>query len=73
MRSLINAIDLYREEADKEDNNKCFMIVKKINNTNIPLKNKNGQIEYYDNIEKAHIERIYYQPDYKGLLKVIEV
>jgi len=73
MRSLINAIDLYREEADKEDNNKCFMIVKKINNTNIPLKNKDGQIEYYDNIEKANIERIYYQPDYEGLLKVIEV
>ena len=73
MCSLYNAIDLYREEADKEDNNKSFMIVRKINGANIPLKNKEGNIQHFDNMEEANIDRIYHQPDYNELLKVIEV
>ena len=73
MCSLYNAINLYREEADKEDNNKSFMIVRKINGVNIPLKNKEGNIHHFDNIEEANIDRIYHQPDYNELLKVIEV
>jgi len=36
MCSLYNAIELYREEAEKED--KTYMIVKRVNNVNIPLK-----------------------------------
>ena len=73
MCSLNNAINLYREEADKEDNNKCFMVVKKKDNINIPLKDKEGNIQYFKDEESANIERIYYQPDYAELLKVIKV
>ena len=73
MCSLYNAINLYREEADKEDNNKSFMIVRKINGADIPLKNKEGNIQHFDNMEEANIDRIYHQPDYNELLKVIEV
>ena len=73
MCSLYNAINLYREEADKEDNNKSFMIVRKINGVNIPLKNKEGNIQHFDNMEEANIDRIYHQSDYNELLKVIEV
>ena len=71
MRSLLNAIDLYREEAEME-NKKQFIIVKIVNNKKIPLKNLKGR-EYFNSIEEAEIERIYYQPDYNELLKVIKV
>ena len=72
MCSLNNAINLYREE-EKEDNNNYFMIVKKKDNVNIPLTNKEGNIQYFKDEESADIERIYYQPDYTELLKVIKV
>jgi len=71
MCSLNNAIELYRVEAEKED--KTYIIVKKINNVNIPLKNKEGSVEYFNNIEEANIERIYHQPDHNELLKVKEI
>ncbi len=71
MCSLNNAINLYREE-EKEDNN-CFMIVKKKDNINIPLKDKEGNIQYFKDEETANIERIYYQPEYVELLKVIKI
>ncbi len=73
MCSLNNAINLYREEAEKEDNNIRFMIVKRINGINVPLKDKKGNIQYFDNMATADIERIYHQPDNTELLKVIEV
>ena len=73
MCSLNNAINLYREEADKEDNNKSFIIVRKVNGINTSLEDSGGNILYFGNMEKAEIERIYYQPDYNELLQVIEL
>lgn len=70
MCSLFNAITLYREEAEKEDN-KRYMIVKKIDNAYLPLRNKEGNIEYFNSREEAEIDRIYHQPDCIELLKVI--
>ena len=72
MCSLNNAIKLYREEAEAEDKKK-YMIFKKIDNINIPLKNKDGDTEYFNSKEEAEIDRIYHQPDYDEVLKVIEV
>ncbi len=72
MCSLNNAINLYREE-EKEDNNNRFMIVKKKDNVNIPLKDDEGNIQYFKDEETANIERIYYQPDHIELLKVRKV
>lgn len=73
MCSLYNAINLYREEADKEDNNKSFIIVRKVNGINTSLEDSDGNILYFDNMETAEIERIYYQPDYAELLKVVQI
>lgn len=72
MCSLNNAINLYREEADKEDK-KRFKIIKIVNNKEIPLKDKKGKIEYFDNMEDAEIDRIYYQTDEVEILKVIKL
>ncbi len=72
MCSLNNAINLYREE-EKEDNNPCFMIVKTTGEVNTPLKNEEGNIDYFTDKETAEIERIYHQPDYTELLKVIKI
>ena len=72
MCSLNNAINLYREE-EIEDNNNGFMVVKKINNVNIPIKNRYGNIEHFNNIEEAEIERIYQQPEYDELLTVFKI
>lgn len=72
MCSLNNAINLYREEAE-EDNISRFIIVKRINGVNVPLKDKEGNIQYFDNMATADIERIYHQPNNTELLKVIEV
>ncbi len=58
MCSLNNAINLYREEADKEDN-KEYMIMKKVNNVNIPLKNTKGNALIYKSEKKADEDRIY--------------
>ena len=72
MCSLNNAIKLYIDEVEKEDN-KIYTIVKKINNVDIPLENKKGYIEYFNNIEEAEIERIYHQPDHTELLKIVQI
>lgn len=72
MCSLNNAINLYREEAEKEDN-KRYIIVKIVNDKEIPLKDKKGKIEYFKDFDKADIDRIHYQVEYDELLKVKEI
>ena len=72
MCSLNNAINLYREEAEAEDK-KEYMIVRKIGNINVSLKDKDGHTKYFNSKEEAEIDRIYHQPDYDEVLKVIEV
>lgn len=72
MCSLNSAIELYREEAEAEDKKK-YMIVKKIENINVSLKDKDGHTEYFNSKEEAEIDRIYYQTNCDELLKVIEV
>lgn len=72
MCSLNNAIQLYREQAEKEDN-KRYIIVKIVNDKEIPLKDKKGKIEQYKDFENANIDRIYHQVEYDELLKIKEI
>ena len=72
MCSLNNAINLYREE-EKEDNNNRFMIVKKKGKVNIPLTDKEGNIQYFKDEKTADIKRMFHQLYYTELLKVIKV
>ena len=72
MCSLNNAINLYREE-EKEDNNNCFMIVKKKDNINIPLRDSKGNIQYFKDEESADIGKNFHQLYYTELLKVVKV
>lgn len=78
MCSLFNAINLYREEAEKEDI-KEYVIVKATGEEGtkeygeIPIKDKNGKVKYYMEKNKAEYDRIYYQSDYVELLKVVQI
>lgn len=78
MCSLNNAINLYREEAEKEDI-KEYVIVKATGEEGTkeynesPIHNKKGNIEYYKSKKKANDNRMYYQPDYDELLKVVQI
>jgi len=72
MCSLNNAIQLYREEAEREDK-KRYIIVKIVNDKEIPLKDKKGKIEQYKDFDKAEIDRMYHQCDIIELLKVKEI
>ena len=72
MCSLNNAINLYREEAEKEDK-KCFMIVMIIGTTQIPIHNREDEIDFYNDLETAEIDRMYYQSDIAETLKVIKL
>jgi hypothetical protein len=38
-----------------------------------PVKNKRGKIEAYDSRKEANEERIYLQPDYDNLLRVLKI
>jgi len=71
MYSLNNAIDLYREEVNKEK--KTYIIVEIIDTMQIPVHNREGQIDFYDNFETANIDRMYYQSDMEETLKVIKL
>lgn len=50
-----------------------YIIVEVDNAMQIPIKNKENKIEFYDDVEIADFDRIYYQTDHDDLLKVIKL
>lgn len=50
-----------------------YTVVSVVNNCQCTIKNKNGYIDFYNTFDEADIERIYLQPDYEDILKVIKI
>lgn len=50
-----------------------YTIMEKIDNLHIPLRDKRGYMFRYKTEKEANDERIYLQPDYDNLLKVIGI
>lgn len=48
-----------------------YIVCKKVEDFNVPLLDKQNNVIMFDNDFDANIERIYLQPDYDELLKVV--
>ena len=50
-----------------------YTIMEYKNGISYPIIDKNGNYYRFDNDEEAYIERIYLQPDYDNLLKIMMI